>query len=102
MVEATVIVMVELPVPVIDPGLKPIVTPEGCPAADRVTAELNPPLTVLVIVALPALPCAIETDAGDADRVKPEVEEDPARALSRPDPSGLPQPVARSYPVVAE
>lgn len=95
-------VMVELPVPVIDPGLKPIVTPEGCPDADNVTAELNPPLTVLVMVVPPTLPCAIETDDGDADRLKPAVDEDPASALSRPDPFGLPHPVARSYPVVAE
>ena len=70
-VEATVIVMVEVPVPVIDVGLKPTVTPVGCPDADNVTAESNPPVTVLVIVEVPELPCATETDEGDALREKP-------------------------------
>ena len=43
--EATVIVMVEVPDPVTEDGLKPIVTPVGCPEADKATAESNPPLT---------------------------------------------------------
>ena len=65
--------MVDDPVPVIDVGLNPTVTPDGWPDADRVTAELNPPLTVLVIVELPEFPCRIDTDEGDADRVNPAV-----------------------------
>ena len=101
--EATVIVIVEVPFPVIEDGLKPMVTPEGWPEADKETAELKPPVTVLVMVELPEFPCAIETDAGEAERLKPGVEDEPpASALSSPDPLGLPQPVARSYPVVAE
>lgn len=94
--EATEIDMVEVPVPVIDDGLKPIVTPVGCPDAVKVTAELNPPLTVLVMVELPALPCATETEAGEAERLKPAVTVDPASALIKLTPFGLPQPVARS------
>lgn len=63
----TVMVMVDVPVPVIDAGLKPTVTPEGCPDAESATGELNPPLTVLVIVEVPALPCSTVTDDGEAE-----------------------------------
>lgn len=94
--EATVIVMVEVPAPVMAVGLKPTVTPVGCPVADKEMAELNPPVTVLVIVEVPELPCTTETEAGEAERLKPGVDELPARALIRPTPFGLPKPVARS------
>ena len=77
-------------------GLKPTVTPVGIPEADNVTAASNPPLTVLVIVEPPELPCATETAPGEADRVKPEAAGDPASALSRLPPFGLPHPVATS------
>jgi len=94
--DATVIVIVEEPFPVIDVGLKVTVTPEGCPDADNETGELNPPVTVLVIVEFPELPTVTVTEDGDAERLKPGVELDPISALIRPDPLGLPQPVARS------
>lgn len=101
--EATVTDIVEVPDPVIDEGLKPMVTPEGAPEAESVTAELKPPVTVLVMVELPELPGAMDSEDGDADRVKPGwLEDEPARALMRPAPLGLPHPVTRSYPVVAE
>lgn len=36
-------VMVEVPdPPAMDAGVKPTVTPAGCPLADKATAELNP------------------------------------------------------------
>lgn len=88
-------VIVEVPVPVIDVGLNPIVTPEGCPDAVRVTAELNPPVTVLVIVELPVLPAATVTDAGEAERLKPEVVPPPVSAAINPE-FGLPHPVTKS------
>jgi hypothetical protein len=69
--EATVIVMVEVAAPVIEVGLKPIVTPVGWPVADNEIAELKPPVTVLVIFDVPVLPCATETEAGEAERLKP-------------------------------
>ena len=95
--EPMVKVAVEVPVPVMEDGLNPTVTPEGAPEAVRVTAESNPPLTVLVIVDVPELPCSTLTEVGDAESEKlGEVVEDPSSALSRPDPFGLPQPVARS------
>ena len=100
--EATVIVIVEVPAPVIEVGLKPTVTPEGWPLAVSEMAELNPPVTVLVIVDCPELPCTTVSEAGDAERLKPGVDEVPASELISPAPFGLPQPVARSYPVVAE
>ena len=78
---ATVIVIVEVPAPVIDPGLKPTVTPVGWPVADSEMAESKPPVTVLVIVEPPELPCATETDEGDAERLNPGADELPARAV---------------------
>jgi len=66
----TVIVRVELPAPVIDIGLKPNVRPVGPPEAAKEIAASNPPATALVIVELPALPGATETDVGEADRLK--------------------------------
>ena len=103
MEEATVIVMVELPEPgaAMEFGVKATVTPNGWPVADKETDELNPPVTVLVMVEVPWLPCATETEVGEADRLNPGAG-GPASALIRPDPFGLPHPVARSYPVVAE
>jgi len=95
-VAATVNVSVELPAPVIDVGLKPTVTPAGNPLADSAMAESKPPVAVLVIVVCPELPCATESEAGEADRLKPGVEEVPASALISPTPFGLPQPVTRS------
>lgn len=59
--DATVNVSVALPVPVMEAGLKPTVTPVGIPEADNVTAASNPPLTVLVIVEPPELPRATDT-----------------------------------------
>ena len=93
--------MVDEPVPVIEVGLKPTVTPEGWPEAESDTAELNPPLTVLVMVELPELPCSTVTDEGDADKVKPEVWALPASSEINAG-LGLPQPVTRSNPVTAE
>ena len=99
-VEATVMLIVEFPVPVIEVGLKPTVTPVGTPEAVSATAELNPPVTVLVIVELPEFPCKIVTDDGDAESEKPATG-GPDSAVIRAG-FGLPQPVTRSYPVVVE
>jgi hypothetical protein len=94
--EATAIVMVEVPAPVIEVGLKLTVTPVGWPVADKVTVESKPPVTVLLMVELPELPCATETEASEPERLKPGLGGLPASALIRPDPFGLPQPVAKS------
>ena len=86
----------EEPVPVMEDGLKPTVTPLGIPDAESVTAESNPLETVLVMVDVPLLPAATERDAGEAARLNegfcvPE----PLSALIRPL-LGLPHPVTRS------
>jgi hypothetical protein len=52
-------------------GLKLAVTPVGNPLADRATALLNPPVTVLVIVDVPAVLCFTLNEAGLAESVKP-------------------------------
>ena len=72
MLEATVMVMVELP----DPGagmglgLKFTVVPEGMPEADRAMAPLNPLPIVVVIVDVPWLPCTTLSEEGEAEMVK--------------------------------
>ena len=71
-VEATVMVIVELPEPgaAMDAGLKLTVTPVGCPVADKATAELNPPEIPTVTVDEPLLPCTTDAEAGEAEMVK--------------------------------
>ena len=52
--EATVIDMLRLPVPVIEPGEANVtVTPDGSPEADSATGVLNPPVTVLEMLEVP-------------------------------------------------
>jgi hypothetical protein len=92
--EATVNVIFDVPVPVIDVGLKLTVTPAGWPVAFKETAESKPPVTVLVIVDVPELPCTTDTEVGEAETVKPGVDV-PESAVIRPV-FGLPQPVTRS------
>lgn len=60
-------VRVELPLPgaAIEAGLKLAVTPEGRPAPDKETVELNPPLTVIETVVLPELPWVTDRLAGE-------------------------------------
>jgi len=77
--------------------LKPAVTPVGRFKADSVTLPLKPPTGVTVTVVVPAAPpCVMVTLPGDADKLKFGEDDDPARALIKPLPFGLPQPVARS------
>lgn len=70
-VEATAMVMVEVPEPgaAIDVGLKVTVTPVGWPVADKPMAESKPPETAVVMVDLPLLPCTTETAVGEAEMV---------------------------------
>ena len=95
-VEATVMVMVELPEPGdgIDAGLKLMVTPVGWPVADKATAELNPPKLATPIVDVPLFPRPTVTEAGDPEMVKSGVVG--ASALIRLAPFGLPHPVTKS------
>lgn len=99
---ASVIVADPEPGAAIDDELKLTVTPEGCPLADNATAESNPPLTVVEIVELPLLPCTTETEAGDEKIANAGLVLVGASALISAAPFGLPQPVTRSKPVVAE
>jgi len=66
-----VILIVEVPAPVIELGLKLMVTPLGCPVADNEMAESKPPVTVVVIVVLPELLRATLSEDGDALKEKP-------------------------------
>jgi hypothetical protein len=64
--------MVEVPEPgaAMDTGLNAAVTPVGCPEADKATALSKPDTAVVVMVELPLLPGATETDVGEAAMVK--------------------------------
>lgn len=97
-VEATAIVIVEVPDPgaAMDVGLKLTVTPLGWPLALKLTAESKPPEMLEVIVDVPWLPCTTETDPGEADSVTLGLVDVGASALISPVPFGLPQPVTRS------
>ena len=68
----TVSVKVDVPEPgaAMEVGLKLAVTLLGRPLADKATAELKPPETAVVIFDVPLLPCATETEVGEAEMVK--------------------------------
>jgi len=101
-VAATTMVIVEVPEPVMEVGLKVTVTPAGWPLADSDTAELKPSMAVDVMVEVALPPWSTVKEAGEAERVKVGLVAVGARALIRFWPFGLPQPVTRSNPVVAE
>ena len=90
-----VAVSVSVLVEVVGFGLNPAVTLLGRPEALKLTLPVKPfnGLTVTVLVPLP--PCATLTLVGEAESVK-FGDEEPASALIRPVPFGLPQPVAKS------
>src|SRR5579872_2403008 len=94
--EPTITVRVDAPVAVIEPGLKLTVTPGGTAVADKAIVELKPPVGVLLMVDVPELPCATVIDTGDAERMKPGLDEFAVKSVIRPDPFGLPNPVAKS------
>src|SRR5215831_11370605 len=54
-----------------DAGLKPAVTPAGSPVAERLRAELKPPVTEVESVTFPDVPCGTERLCGEAARLKP-------------------------------
>ena len=103
-VEATVMVIVDVPEPgaAMEVGLKLMVTPDGWPLADKATAELKLLRALVVMVEVPLFPCSTESEAGEAEIVNVGEVDGGARALIRPVPFGLPQPVTRSKPVTAE
>ena len=94
--EPTVIVMVEVPAPVIEVGPKVTDTPVGWPVGDKEMLESKPFVTVLVIVDVAELPCSSVSAAGEAVRPKPGVLIVLSSPLIRLLPLGLPQPVAKS------
>ena len=97
-VEATEIDIVEEPLPgaAIEVGLKLTVAPLGAPLALSETALLKPPETVVLIVELPAAPCAIETDVGDAEIAKSGVGVAPFQLFTIEFASTVPTPVTAS------
>jgi hypothetical protein len=66
-------VMVEVPAPVIEVGLKVMVLALPSPVADKVIAESKPPVTVVVIVTLPELLRSMLIEVGEALMEKPAV-----------------------------
>lgn len=83
-------------VPVVGFVPKVAVTPLGSPEAAKVTLPVNPPTSVTVTVLVPAAPpWVIVKLLGESESVKLGVP-DPASALMRFAPFGLPHPVTRS------
>lgn len=70
-IRTTLIVIVDWPLPgaPIVGGLKDTATPNGEPVANKLMELLNPPLTVVVMVEVPTLPCATLSDDGEAEIV---------------------------------
>ena len=64
-------VRVDDPTPVIDVGLKRVVTRLPCPVADSEIAALNPPVTAVLTVILPELPRRTVIDVGLAPMENP-------------------------------
>jgi hypothetical protein len=62
----TVMVIVEVPAPVIDAGLKLTVTLDPVTVPESLMAELKPPLTAVVMVTFPVPDGETEIDVGDA------------------------------------
>jgi len=62
----TLMVMVEVPAPVMEVGLKVTVFELPCPDADKEMAESKPPVTEVVIFTVPELPRATLRDVGEA------------------------------------
>src|ERR1700728_4188930 len=91
-----VMVMVEVPAPVIEVGLKVTVTPAGWPVADKEMPASKPLSTVLVITEVPEPPCTKETVGGEAVSPKPGRLIVSINPVIRPLPFGLPQPLAKS------
>ena len=70
-----VIFRVEVPAPLIDVGVKVRVVRLPCPLADRLMAELNPPVTAVVTVTVPDVPRATVMEVGEALIEKPAATE---------------------------
>lgn len=63
-------VMVEVPEPAMEVGLKDMETPRPAPDAERLIDELNPPEAVALMVAVLEDFLATVRDVGEAERVK--------------------------------
>lgn len=70
-VRLAVMVIVALPAPVMDDGLKLMVVPDPCPDALSAIAELKPPVTAVVTVTVPECDRDTERDVGAALMEKP-------------------------------
>jgi hypothetical protein len=64
-------VIVEVPEPVTEDGLKVIVSPLPWPDAVRETAELKPPVPVMVMVEVPDEPRSTVREVGEAETLNP-------------------------------
>ncbi len=86
----------ELPA-VTEVGFSEAVGPEGDTLADRLTVPAEPLVTAVLMVAVPLLPCWMDSDVGLAliEKSLPP-EEPPAASRARFHTSGEPMPLARS------
>lgn len=77
-------------------GLKLAVTPAGSPETARVTAPVKPCCGLMVTVAAPLAPGAMESAEADDAMLKPGAADVAVSALINGWPVGEPHPVARS------
>jgi hypothetical protein len=68
--DGTVKLKSDVPVPVIEDGLKFQLTPLGRPVCESVTGESNPPVAVTVTTAYPCVPRFIDPELGETERLK--------------------------------
>ena len=66
--DATVIVIVEVPAPIIEVGLKKTFTPVGWPDAARLMVPSKPLTAVVVTVKVPEMPCGKDTQEAQPKR----------------------------------
>jgi hypothetical protein len=77
-------------------GLNDAVTPVGRPDAVRFTVPLKPFCGLTVMVAVPVVPGAMDSDSVEGDRPNAGPLDTPVSALINGWPAGVPHPVARS------
>lgn len=68
--DGTVKLKSDVPVPVIEDGLKFQLTPLGRPLCESVTGESNPPVDVTVTTAYALVPRSMYPELGETERLK--------------------------------
>src|ERR1041384_1588254 len=79
-------------------GLKDAVTPVGRPEADKLTLLLNPLRAEIAMVLPPDVPCVTATEAGEAERLKSGLADEPGQVETRLARFTVNTPVGHTHP----